>query len=335
MADELENIEAFARTLATRFLRPQFPQLLAALEVVTGIDRETLERAMQGVRWQWHCDKNRNGIEYTLRKPNGSFDPHWVKSPRDRVVDPVEAMELLAGRGIIPDNWIGSMDRRFAAGARGVAPPSLRGVVAIASNVSAVLECERLAKELFARLAPFGATKSPRIVWRVDGTAISGGSGISAVNVGEGGVPGGALMESAIEAAELRNWVVRTRMGGVEKFRPNTAVTEFEKLAQNFGSYDQRYVSNSIRAYQSWVARSSAGAVALVVEDSPIADERMVRSIPVSELLNPFEPLLLIFARGFALAEVSRKSVHLLALSNFDAQHTAKETDWSWRTLRR
>jgi hypothetical protein len=325
MSDELDDIVQFAETLARRFMRPRFMKLADALEVVTSIDRTDLEAALASARWNWLCTPQQNGIEYTARSADGSMGSHWLRSPRDRVVDPCEAFELLASRGVIPDDWVGSSARRFASGARAVAPASLRGVVAMAAAVDSVLECERLAKELVTRLAPFGVKSAGAVVWRVDREGVSGTVVPSVASV-EGGVPGGAALEAVVEAAALRDWV---EPGGLTqkspRVRPNKAAELFLERVQSQGYFDPRYVANALRAHQSWIARQRSGSFATVLERSGLEDTLVPKRIALSSLLNPFEPLLLIFARGFAVADVARKSVHLVALSTFDEHWTVTQ----------
>ena len=129
------------------------------------------------------------------------------------------------------------------------------------------------------------------------------------------------MLEAVVEAAGLRTWIGPSRPDRSTVSTSNSAVKRFMNHVARYACYESDYVANSLRAYQSWRTREAAGGIATMIESTGVCGEEVARSRPLAELLNPFEPLLLIFARGYAVGEVSRKAVHLIALSNFDSRY--------------
>lgn len=86
------------------------------------------------------------------------------------------AWEALSARGVIPLDWAPHATRRFVAydpattetSADALTHPPTRGAcVAFASDPVGVTTAEALARELVARLAPWGAAQPERVIWIV------------------------------------------------------------------------------------------------------------------------------------------------------------------------
>jgi len=97
------------------------------------------------------------------------------------VTSGADAWQTLVVAGLIPANLLGAAERRFAVvdTERGAAalihdeielraePATVSAAVTLASDIDAVLEAERLARALRARLVPWGAAMVDRIDWVV------------------------------------------------------------------------------------------------------------------------------------------------------------------------
>jgi hypothetical protein len=109
--------------------------------------------------------------------------------------DPAEAWEMLAARGFIPSEWLGDGERVFAEderppalGERGFndqptyaavrryleegprlcdVPPTVVAACALACDTSGVSTAERVAREAVRRLAAWGAPQPTRVCWRI------------------------------------------------------------------------------------------------------------------------------------------------------------------------
>jgi hypothetical protein len=219
---------------------------------------------------------------------------------------------MLAGRGVIPEDWVGTMARRFARGMFASAPPTITGVVAIASDPEGVLECERLAKEMANRLVAWGVGKAPRVVWHVDEPLQWVRQARPDENFlrTESALPGGDVMHELLSGigyavpvpsvSSVRRGVVRSSAS--QWLLDNCADQPWTKA-----------IANLIDAWTAWErALDENRAIKLTVAGA-VEGSWAVRTVSVRELPDPFEPLFMILERGYILIELTRRSVQLYA----------------------
>ena len=120
-----------ARALLFGGLRPARPRLADVLEAVSGIDRAVVDAALASARWRWTLDATTMALDYVAPGPGDRPTSWHAKAGRDRLRDSREAWEMLAGRGVIPEDWVGTTARRFESGMYAAAPPSMQGVLSI------------------------------------------------------------------------------------------------------------------------------------------------------------------------------------------------------------
>lgn len=113
----------------------------------------------------------------------------------DGVDDPAEAWEMLAARGLVPAEWMGDGERVFAEDERPPAlaergfsghpthaavrsylelgprlcdgPPTVLAACTLGSDVEGMTTAERVAREAVRLLEPWGAPQPTRICWRI------------------------------------------------------------------------------------------------------------------------------------------------------------------------
>ncbi|MBL8682545.1 MAG: hypothetical protein JNK05_25480 [Myxococcales bacterium] len=315
--DSGDSIE-LARALAEAFLRPRRPKLADALEVVTSIDRDKIDRALAAPQWRAEIAKDRCELVWSERKHDGTLQSFFERGPKDRVRDTREAWEALGARGVIPEEWVGSQSRRFARGQYASAPYTLAGVIAVASDPEGILEAERLAREVANRLIAWGVGHAPRLVWWVDGKPewITHGRPEERVGREQVALPGGGALHELLAAIGYsvpppaatsvrgRSVVRRENVRG-------PAASTFESLVVDPNK--ARPVTNLLDAYDAWVsARYDNRRVKLSLPGAG-EGEWVVRTVRADELPDPFEPLFLLLLRGYALLELTRRSAPLFA----------------------
>lgn len=318
MSVEIGDSIERARALAKAFLRPPRPRLADALEVVTAIDRAKIDSALASGRWSVAIDKDRCELVWSERKPDGTRQSYFERAPKDRIRDTREAWEALGGRGVIPEEWVGSRSRRFARGQYAAAPHTLAGVIAIASDPEGIVEAERLAREVANRLISWGVGHSPRLVWWVGGKPewITHGRPEERVGREQVALPGGGALHELLAtigysvpspaATQVRGRAVVRR-----ESRRGLAAETF--AARVHDPTNATPVANLLDAHEAWqLARNENRAVKLSLPGAT-EGEWVVRTMRAAELPDPFEPLFLLLLRGYALLELSRRSAPLFA----------------------
>lgn len=321
MSDENLGRTRRAEDLALSFLRPKRPRLADALEVVTGIDRSLIDEALS-CKWTVRFDKHHCSLEWATRDEKGARGSRVEKAPKDRVRDPREAWELLAGRGVIPDDWVGSNARRFARGQYASAPPTLAGVVAIASDPEGVVEVERLAREVAGRLTDWGVGRGARVVWHVDEPLkwITSGQQSERYARTEVALPGGDVMHELMTAVGYSvpaAQVVRRGRAGVVRRGVTLGEEATRFLAINTDAR-AKPLAHMLDANNAWIAARMAHREVRMLKPRAIAPDDIVRMVPASELPDPFEPLIMLHLRGYVLVELTRKSIQLYAACSLE-----------------
>lgn len=316
MSDESTSATQRAEQLARAFLRPKRPRLADALEVVTGVDRAFIDEALAR-KWSVRFNKHHCFVEWIERDESGKPRPRVEMGPKDRVRDPREAWEMLAGRGVIPDDWVGGSARRFSRGQFAAAPPTLAGVVAIAADPEGVLEAERLAREVAGRLTDWGVGRGARVVWHVDEplTWITSGQQAERYARTEVAIPGGDVMHELMTAVGYS--VPAPFVAGRGRNRVVRSGPSLGEEAMTFlkATSDSRAkpLAHMLDAQRAWVNARAANRVVRMLKPGAIADHDVVQMVSASELPDPFEPLVLLHTRGYVLIELTRKSIQLYA----------------------
>jgi hypothetical protein len=182
--------------LAAGILWPERPRLVEALEIAYGWSRHDAEAAAANARESEWGD----GTLQHVRFPSAPADRHPDMSPGERLqeferrhreavahlsraIDPDVAWERLVPASLreAPDRWFfgetiqgsppdGSETVRTAWGLKALhrSPPTLAAVLAVAGDPEGFVEAEALAREVAARLAPWGASPATRILWHID-----------------------------------------------------------------------------------------------------------------------------------------------------------------------
>lgn len=238
------------------------------------------------------------------------------------LTDPAEAWETLAARGVVSPEWISDSDRVFAeaevppALERGGSgqpsyegikqylengprlcdvPPTVEFATLLASDVVGIETAEQVARETVRRLEPWGCPQSHRIAWRL------------------------VQRETwETQPGDYRHMTAAVAVGGA--FRPlersMPALVRARKYA--FGTPEWR-------AAYSWECAAQWRELSRREVYIPSTSLEWARNsgypeVPselkkkrFSELPNPFEPLLSLWAAGYAL-DVITPSVIVLAL---------------------
>lgn len=308
--DSMARAEALARAV----LRPPQPRLADAIEVVTGIERAIIDAALVS-RWKLSFFKHHAQLEWVDRDARGVPYARIDKAPSDRLRDPLEAWEMLAGRGLIPDDWVGSSARRFARGQRAAAPASLAGAIVIASDAEGVLESERLAREVAARLFDWGVGRAPRVVWHVDEPLHWISSGESSERYGRSqlAMPGGQVMQELMATIGYSVPSAQFSRNGRRLLRSGTLCKSAQEFARLAPRADFKPIANLLDAHEEWVEARRAGRMVRIARPGAIAGEFVEHRTTADELPDPFEPLFMLLARGYVLIELTRRSIQLYA----------------------
>ncbi|MDP3277674.1 MAG: hypothetical protein Q8Q09_21000 [Deltaproteobacteria bacterium] len=242
------------------------------------------------------------------------------------VEDPAEAWEVLASRGVIPATWVDSSERVFALdetpmglepGSRsGTAthdgvlaylsrgptvqdvPPTVDAVVALGADVKGVTTAEQVAREAVRRLAPFGVPQPNLVCWRVVDVASW------ATQPGDyRHMPVAIVLNQAFERGEVHDRSLKRA-----KLHP-------------FGTPAWRAAFTWECAGQ-WRAAARTNSVILSARAPCIEQIRDSGYPPIAETLygekfsslaNPFEPLLSLWASGYALDAITPTMIVLAA----------------------
>jgi hypothetical protein len=317
--EDWTELEARAKRLAEAFLRPPRPRMADVLEVVTGIHRSTIDEAMSARRWHIGFDSHRSTLEWVVFA-GGRWTTKVVTEKQQCVTDPREAWELLSSRGVIPDDWVGTNARRFARGLRAATPPTMGGVVAIASDPEGVLEAERLAREVAGRLNEWGVGRAPRVVWHVDDALrwVTSGSVNERAGRVELALPGGEVMHELLSAIGYTvpsvssgpRWGPRRR-GAL--LQPVELSGDAELFLEYVGDRNALPIANLLDAHQAWRAACAADRELTITVPERETGQWVVRNELVRNLPDPFEPLFMLLERGYLLLEVTKRSVQLYA----------------------
>ena len=221
------------------------------------------------------------------------------------VVDPGEALELLAARELIPMSWPVGTERGFARGSCATcgrvqehtsrcphkdrslaelivrAPPHLASVVTLASDPEGVSTAEALAREAVARWEPWSGMRPKRVCWAI----------------------GSILGKETDHPGPRGPWMAARRAAEIAgSYAP---VAAFDKRvtgrAQQF--------SDAFYGSQEW---SYAASRRLAVQPGPKTPEPLVGR-RFAELPDPFAPALAIWALGYRIALVEPACVVLFA----------------------
>lgn len=259
------------------------------------------------------------------------FEPDRSKldATRDAVLDvddPAEAWEMLAARGLVPSEWLGDSDRVFAEDERPPAlaersfndqptraavlryldegprlcdvPPTVIAACSLACDITGVSTAERVAREAVRRLAEWGAPQPTRVCWRiVDPEEWETQPGDyrhmpAALAVGAAYVPTPTTERSIMRA--------RTYDFGTPAWR---AAFTWECAAL------WRLVSKGNRT----IAPSTSLALGAITDGGYPAIPLELRSKRFADVPNPFEPLLSLWAAGYALDAITSNVIVLAA----------------------
>jgi hypothetical protein len=203
--------------------------------------------------------------------------------------DAVAAWEALAASGVIPLAWVGDPGRLFACldcggigtiddetfHAPAAHPWSVETAVAFAADPAGVLRAEALAREVVARLAPWGVPQPARVVWRV-------------------GAPRDATpaaLAPPMDAA-WRAWSAVPRAARLARV-PQGSLPDGV-----WGLVDSQFV-----AAQQWAACAAVDG-GTVLRGEPVR---------FADLPDPFAPLVALWETGYALDAITAEAVVLVA----------------------
>jgi hypothetical protein len=254
--------------LSPRILRPDRPQLHAAVGCVVGWDEA------QAARWRDAALEMLPLEHLGLRG----------------ILDAREAWEAMAARGLIPMEWVGAAERGFLA-SRATReepwPPGVRFAVTLASDPQGIATAEVLAREVAARLAPWGLASPARVVWRV---------------MRDPRAPREVWPASLSNAMRLLpdHPTVRTALEALSRGTSRRPGHDWPDAL-----YDARTV---VRAAATWSALAARGDRAPAwpsdaLSPDPRPDDLEGR--PFATLPDPFEPLLILWASGYLLAQIT------------------------------
>lgn len=317
MNEDIDPELARAERIAQRFLRPDHPRLADAMEVATGFDRALIDEALAS-SWEVEFTRHHAMLTWIARDARGAPSARYERAPKDRIRDPIEAWEMLVGRGVLPDDWMGTNARRFALGANGVAPASMLGVIAIASNPDGILEAERLAREVAGRLVDWGVGRAPRVVWHVDVGVhwIRNSGSPERTSRTDLALPGGDVLHELLGAvgyAVPQPSFRRGRRGAPTEIDGVTAPAARRLLELLRSAGTAKPLVNLLDAHFAWQRARNANVLVRVARPDPETGTMVLREMGASELPDPFEPLLLLIERGYLLLELTRRSIQLYA----------------------
>jgi hypothetical protein len=249
-----------------------------------------------------------------------------ARSAVEGVEDAAEAWEMLAARGLIPAEWMGDGERVFADDGpppaladRGFSghpthaavlrylsegpllcdgPPTVLAAWTLGSDVAGMTTAERVAREAVRLLAPWGAPQPSRVCWRiVDPAEWDTQPGDYRHMPAAVAVGCSFVATPTVERAILR---AKNYDFGTPKWR---AAFTWECAAQ------WRYLArtrNLIAAKSSEVAeRLAQGGY------PPIPKELSIKAF--SEIESPFDPLLSLWASGYALDAITEHVIVIAA----------------------
>jgi hypothetical protein len=271
--------------------------------------------------------------------PNFAVDPRRIFQPaRKRLTDARastesvrsahEAWRILAEKSIIPSDWLDDDDRRFIAvqddGLRignnlSKRPPALptpstvRAAVTIASDVEGVLAAEDHARTCVASLGVWGGLQPRRICWDV---ALR--TGPSSLFVG--GPPRldivGEAAAAAVKATDPTKW-------------EDWGSALWTAVASHLQDVLVPHVSIGFRHYlvgAAWWRKACDLDLALLPAPTHLSEDDLADACesdwwvpevlvgrPIRSLPNPFESLLAIWSRGYALCDVDENELVLAA----------------------
>ncbi len=236
------------------------------------------------------------------------------------LTDVAEAWETLAARGVLSAEWLSDANRLFAeqetppalqreagtqpsyesvkeylrAGPRlADVPTSMELVISLASDIVGIESAEQVARETVRRLAPWGCPQPSKIAWRqVDPSSWE------------------------TQPGDFRHMPAAMAVG--HAFRPLEA-----RMPALIRARKYEFGSVAWRAAYSWECAMQWRVV--TAQDSKISREALEKSQdsgyepvpkslakrPFRELANPFEPLLSLWAAGYALDAITPEVIVL------------------------
>jgi hypothetical protein len=243
------------------------------------------------------------------------------------IEDPAEVWETLAARGFVPAEWLGDGERVFAEDERPPAlaergfndqptyaamrryleegprlvdlPPNARAACTIACDVTGVTTAERVAREAVRRLQPWGAPQPTRVCWRI------------------------VEPESwETQPGDWRHWPAAMALGAAVVPTPTIEKNILRAHRYDFGTPRWRAAFTWENAAlwrllsangRTFIASSRSGVNERIEQGGypPIPAE--LREQPFSAVLNPFEPLLSLWASGYALDAITPSLIVLAA----------------------
>lgn len=259
------------------------------------------------------------------------FEPDrtTLEATRDAVRDvddPAEAWELLAGRGIVPSEWLGDGDRVFAEDERPPAlaergfndqptraailrylevgprlcdaPPTVIAACSLACDIPGVTTAERVAREAVRRLAAWGAPQPSRVCWRIVDPE-----------------------DWETQPGDFRHMPAAMAVGDAYVPTPTTERTIMRARLYDFGTPAWRAAftwecaalwrlvskGNRVIAASTSLAPDSIAASGYPGIPSELRAKRF------ADVPNPFEPLLSLWAAGYALDAITEHTIVLAA----------------------
>jgi hypothetical protein len=240
--------------------------------------------------------------------------------------DAAEVWETLAARGVIPSEWMGDGERVFAEDERPPAlaerafndqptyaavqryleegprlcdvPPTVAAACALASDVQGMTTAERVAREAVRRLAVWGAPQPHRVCWRIVDPD-----------------------RWETQPGDYRHMPAAIAVGCAFAMTPSAEKNLLRARAHVFGTPAWRASFTwECTAHWRYLAR---GRAQIAPPRSDVLDRldsggyptipKPLRGKRFSELENPFEPLLSLWASGYALDAITPSLIVLAA----------------------
>lgn len=203
-----------------------------------------------------------------------------------------ETWESLATEGVIPQSWVGDPGRVFGAAERkgfSEAPAELALALALAADVPGVMRAEQLAREVLTRVAPWCAWRPRSVAWKlVDPARWTAPHGTQA----------GVFQRLAQGAT-----VALHRAG--DPYR-GTSSGHLRTLKRS------RYGAAAFWDLQRallWQYASSRGLRLPALDTVPAG----FRGVSLHEVPDAFDPLVQLWATGYALERISAEHLVLIA----------------------
>ncbi len=232
-----------------------------------------------------------------------------------------EAWESMAARGLIPFDWVPHATRRFVAHAPGAAcapqayPPTRAACVAFASDARNLLAAEELARELAARLAPWGVRAPPSVVWVTAGWLLPlslRASGFAPLLDALHG------LGEAWATPRVGRYALRDRSKARVAAREASARERRERWAavrDGPHAHPAAVISADLaRALALWEFARDEHLHVSRLATFPRRLPQALAGVRVASLPSPFEPLVALYELGYGLGPVTPEALHLVAV---------------------